>query len=80
MAGKNKTFGWLQVDEIAEALADAQPTVDPLGLRFPQLRETVQKLPRFAEEPGHPVNEKILETIQMMWLEEKQDRAEDEDE
>jgi len=79
MAQHRDTFGWLEVDQIAEALADAHRKVDPLTLRFPQLREMVQQLSRFKEEPGHPVNEKILERIQMLWLEEKQDRADDEE-
>ncbi|MDX2117129.1 MAG: Fe-S cluster assembly protein IscX [Planctomycetota bacterium] len=79
MAQHRDTFGWLEVDRIAEALADAHPKVDPLTLRFPQLREMVQKLAAFKEEAGHPVNEKILERIQMLWLEEREDRADDTD-
>lgn len=66
-------FHWLDVDRIAEELADAHPDRDPLSVRFTDLRELVRLLPGFAERPGHPVNEKILETIQMKWLEERGD-------
>ena len=73
----SKTFGWLEVTRIAEELADRHPGVDPLAIRFVELRRMVTALPGFQEEPGHPVNEKILETIQMYW---NGERAEDEDE
>jgi FeS assembly protein IscX len=69
------TFGWLEVDEIAELLAEAHPQLDPLRVNFVELRKLIQSLPGFAEEPGHPCNEKILETIQAKWLEERQDLA-----
>jgi FeS assembly protein IscX len=63
----SKTFGWLDVTRIAEELADRHPDVDPLSVKFVDLRRMVTELPGFQEEPGHPVNEKILETIQMYW-------------
>jgi FeS assembly protein IscX len=66
-------YHWLDVDRIAEELADAHPSRDPLSVRFTELRELVKALPGFAERAGHPVNEKILETIQMKWLEERGD-------
>lgn len=66
-------FHWLDVDRIAEELADAHPSRDPLSVRLTELRELVKALPGFSERPGHPVNEKILETIQMKWLEERGD-------
>ena len=72
----SKTFGWLDVVRIAEELADRHPGVDPLTIKFVDLRRMVAELPGFVEEPGHPVNEKILETIQMHWHGE---RADDED-
>lgn len=67
------TFHWLDVDRIAEELHGAYPGRDPLAVRFPELRDLVRKLPGFEERPGHPVNERILETIQMRWLEERED-------
>lgn len=75
--GLSKSFGWLEVDRIAEALADAHPTADPLTVRFVELKRMVQALPNFQEEPGHPVNEKILEAIQSSWRGEKLDRDEE---
>jgi len=77
--GNLKSFGWLEVDRIAEKLAEAHPTTDPLTVKFVDLRRMVQSLPGFAEQPGHPVNEKILETIQMLWHEEFEDLKTDED-
>lgn len=77
----DRTFGWLEVRRIAEELADAHPGTDPLTVRFVDLRRLVEQLPGFKEEPGHPVNEKILETIQMYWQEELEDEPRgDEDE
>jgi len=70
-----KTFHWLDVDLIAERLAEAHPGRDPLTVRFPELRDLVRGLAGFVEQPGHPVNERILETIQMKWLEEREDLA-----
>lgn len=74
------SFGWLDVRVIGEMLADAHPGRDPLGVRFTELRALVEKLPGFVPDPKHPVNEKILETIQMIWNEEYQDlKGEEED-
>lgn len=77
MGATGKNFGWLEVDRIAEALADAHPAVNPLTVRFTELRKMVEALPGFAPEAGHPVNEKILEAIQMSWNGERLDREED---
>lgn len=66
------SMNWLDVEEIAEALNAAHPKVDPAGVRFTQLRAMVEALPGFAAEAGHPCNEKILETIQAMWVEERE--------
>jgi FeS assembly protein IscX len=74
-----KTFGWLEVQRIAEELADRHRGVDPYSTRFVQLRGMVEALPGFHEEPGHPVNEKILETIQGLWKDEMEGLADDDD-
>lgn len=66
-------FGWLDVDRIAMMLVATHPKTDPLTLRFTALRGLVEQLPGFAPDPAHPVNEKILETIQMKWREERED-------
>lgn len=74
-----KTFGWLDVHTIGEALADAHPGRDPLSVRFTELRAMVERLPGFAPDPAHPVNEKILETIQAIWNQEHLDLRQEDD-
>ncbi len=74
------SFGWLEVRLIGELLAERHPALNPLAVRFTELKRLVQDLPGFKEEPGHPVNERILEEIQRHWIEEREDRADDEDE
>jgi FeS assembly protein IscX len=74
-----KSFGWLEVELIGQLLAEQHPDVDPYRVGFPQLRALVVALPGFKEEPGHPSNEKILETIQRYWIEERNDLKTDDD-
>lgn len=62
---------WLDVQEIAEELEDAHPGIDPRTVSFPTLRALVMALPGFAEQPGHPSNERILEAIQAAWIDER---------
>ncbi|MDX2116521.1 MAG: Fe-S cluster assembly protein IscX [Planctomycetota bacterium] len=75
----DKGFHWLDVERIAEELSDAYPGRDPYTVRFTELRELVQSLPDFAERPGHPVNERILEAIQSAWAAERDDSGVGED-
>ena len=63
---------WTDVREIAIALAEAHPGVKPLGVRFTDLHRWVTELPGFADDPLKS-NEKILEAIQMTWLDEVED-------
>jgi FeS assembly protein IscX len=74
------TYGWLDVETISENLAELHPTIDPVRLRFTDLKLLVQKLPGFVEDPAHPCNERILETIQAFWIAELEDRPIDEEE
>ena len=60
---------WIDSREIAIALADAHPGVDPHGVRFTDLRDWVLALPGFDDDPKH-CGEKILEAIQMAWIDE----------
>ena len=60
---------WTDSRDIAIALADAHPDVDPRRLRFTELRAWVLELPGFDDDPKHS-GEKILEAIQMAWIEE----------
>ncbi|MBF0423756.1 MAG: Fe-S cluster assembly protein IscX [Magnetococcales bacterium] len=61
---------WTDVRAIGEALADGRPDVDPMSVRFTDLMQWVIALPGFVDDPRH-CNEKILEAIQQIWLEEK---------
>jgi FeS assembly protein IscX len=60
---------WTDSQEIAIALADAHPDVDPRRVNFVDLRDLVIALPGFADDPKRS-GEKILEAIQMAWMEE----------
>ncbi|MCL6556178.1 MAG: Fe-S cluster assembly protein IscX [Burkholderiales bacterium] len=62
---------WTDVRDIAIALAETHPDVDPLSVRFTDLHRWVMALPGFDDDPNAS-NEKILEAIQMTWLEESQ--------
>jgi FeS assembly protein IscX len=60
---------WIDTLDIALALIDAHPDVNPQLIRFTDLHAWVLALPEFADEPNKS-NEKILEAIQMTWIEE----------
>ena len=60
---------WTDVNDIAIELVDVHPEVDPLSVRFTDLREWVMGLPEFDDAPER-CGEKILEAIQMAWLDE----------
>jgi FeS assembly protein IscX len=60
---------WTDTLEIAIQLNDAHPEVDPRYIRFTDLHAWVQALDGFSDDPEKS-NEKILEAIQMAWLEE----------
>ena len=60
---------WTDSREIAIALAEAHPDVDPNRVLFTDLRRWVLELPGFADDPKHS-GEKILEAIQMAWVDE----------
>ena len=60
---------WRDVREIAVALAEAHPGVAPLTVRFTDLHRWVLELPGFDDDPKH-CGEKILEAIQMAWVDE----------
>ena len=60
---------WTDSLEIAIALAERHPDVDPKTVRFTDLRQWVLELPGFSDDPKHS-GEKILEAIQMAWIDE----------
>ena len=61
---------WIDTYDIAIALEERHPEVDIVNLRFTDLHRWVCELPGFDDEPGRS-NEKILEAIQMAWIEER---------
>lgn len=64
---------WKDAEDIALALMEAHPDVDPLSVRFTDLHRWVTALPGFRDDPKSS-NEGILEAIQMRWVEEYRDR------
>lgn len=60
---------WIDTIRIAEALHDKFPDVDPLTIRFTDLHNRVVELDEFDDDP-HRGGEKVLEAIQMAWIEE----------
>ncbi len=62
---------WLDVLDIAIELNDKFPEVDPQWISFPDLHKKVCNLDNFEGDPDKS-NEKILEAIQMHWIEEYQ--------
>jgi FeS assembly protein IscX len=63
-------LNWTDSLDIAIALDEAHPDVDPRYVNFVDLRDWVLALPEFEDEPGRS-GEKILEAIQMAWMEER---------
>lgn len=62
---------WTDSLEIAIQLDEAHPDVDPKSLNFVDLRNWVMALDEFDDDPEHS-GERILEAIQMAWLEERE--------
>ena len=60
---------WTDTLEIAIALSERYPDVDPLSVRFTDLFKWVQELDGFEDDPER-CGEKILEAIQMAWIDE----------
>lgn len=61
-------LAWDDAEEIAEALLEAYPDLDPLELSFPRLHKMICDLPGFADDPEASTEGK-LEAIQMAWYE-----------
>ena len=62
---------WTDVEEISVQLTEKFPEIDPLTVRFTDLHKWITELPDFDDDPKKS-NEKILEAIQMAWIEERQ--------
>ena len=63
---------WVDSLEIATELDEAHPDVDPKFVNFVDLRQWVIDLEDFDDDPEHS-GERILEAIQLAWIEEKED-------
>ena len=64
---------WRDTEDIAIALSERHPERDPLTVRFTDLHRWVTELAGFTDDPKGS-NEKILESIQMAWLDEFRNR------
>ncbi len=62
---------WTDTLEIAVQLDEAHPEVDPTQINFVDLRNWVLALEEFEDDPSRS-GEKILEAIQMAWMEERE--------
>jgi len=60
---------WTDSREIAVALFEQFPDTDPKTVRFTDLHKWVMELPGFDDQPNRS-GEKILEAIQMAWIDE----------
>ncbi len=61
---------WSDIVDIAIALEEHHPGADTVNLRFTDLHKWVVELPGFEDDPKKS-SEKILEAIQMAWIEER---------
>ena len=60
---------WTDSQQIAEALFDTHPNINPSTIRFTDLMGWVMALDGFSDAPEH-CGEKILEAIQLAWIQE----------
>lgn len=66
-------LGWRDAEEIGIRLFEKFPEMDPLTVRFTDLHRYVIQLEEFEDDPKAS-NEKLLEAIQMAWLDEYKNR------
>ena len=65
-------LSWSDAEDIGIELYEHHPNVDPLSLRFTDLRRMVIELKGFEDDPEKST-EPILEAIQMAWYDEWKD-------
>ncbi len=63
---------WIDSLEIAIELDETYPDVDPKSVNFVDLRQWIMDLDDFDDDLEHS-GERILEAIQLAWIEEKED-------
>ena len=61
---------WTDTTEIAILLEEKYPEMDNINLRFTDLHNWILNLEGFDDSPSNS-NEKILEAIQMAWIDER---------
>ena len=61
---------WSDTFDIAIALEEKYPEEDNINLRFTDLHSWIISLEDFDDDPNKS-NEKILEAIQMAWIDER---------
>jgi FeS assembly protein IscX len=66
---------WSDAEDIGIELYEHHPRIDPLTLRFTELRRMVIELKGFEDDPAKST-EPILEAIQMAWYDEWKDNQE----
>jgi len=62
---------WTDTLDIAIELDENHPDIDPRSINFVDLRNLVVNLEDFDDDPER-TGEKILEAIQMNWIEERE--------
>ena len=62
---------WTDSLEIAISLEESSPDTDPKTINFVDLRQLVMDLEDFEERQSN-CGERVLEAIQMNWIEEKE--------
>ena len=65
----DNNLDWKDFQEISITLYEEFPDIDPQWISFPDLHKKVNELDDFIGDPNKS-NEKILEAIQMHWIEE----------
>lgn len=63
------SYGWNDVQRIAEELAEKYPGIDPYSVGFTRLQVMIKQLPDFDDTSGR-VGEKVLEAVQTLWADE----------
>ena len=71
----NAKLSWSDHEDIGILLHERFPELDPLTVRFTDLRQWVCELEGFSDDPQASTEGK-LEAIQMAWLEEWRDARE----
>ena len=61
---------WIDTYEIVDLLIDKHPEVDPNKVLFTDLRNLISDLEEFDDDLDR-CNERILEAVQALWIEEK---------